>query len=91
MKGFDKFEVGRQKLAVKGDVYHLNKLEDLAGKYHKADPAGFTFIKGEKDLVLENEKGVVMNVKGKEHGLALDLTKDNLTIKTSNINRSFQA
>ena len=81
VKGFDKFEVGREKLAVKGDVYHLKKLDDLAGKYHKADPAGMTFIQGTKDLVIENDKGVVINLKGKEHGLALDLTRDNLTIK----------
>ena len=81
VKGFEKFAVGREKLAVKGDVYHLKNLDDLAGKYHKADPAGLTFIKDTKDLVIENDKGVVINVKGKEHGLALDLTKDNLTIK----------
>ncbi len=81
VKGFEKFAVGREKLAVKGDVYHLKKLDDMAGKYRKADPAGFTFIKGQKDLVIQNDKGVVINIKGKEHGLKLDLVKDGLTIK----------
>ena len=81
VKGFKKFALGREKLDVNGDVYNLKQLSDLAGKYKKAEPAGLTFIKGEKDLVIQNEKGVVINVKGKEYGLQLDLTKDGLTIK----------
>ena len=82
VKGFDKFAVGREKVDVKGDVYHLTKLDDLAGEYRKAEPGGLTFIKeAEKDLVVQNEKGVVINFHVKEHGLGLDLSKDALTIK----------
>jgi hypothetical protein len=81
VKGFEKLAVGREKMDVNGDVYHLNQLSDLAGKYKKADPAGLTFIKVKRDLVIQNEKGVVINLKGKEHGLQLDLVKDGLTIK----------
>jgi hypothetical protein len=81
VKGFEKFSVGREKTRVNGDVYHLKKLEDLAGKYRKADPAGITFIAKPKGLVIQNEKGVVIDLAGKEHGLNLDLTKDGMTIK----------
>lgn len=81
VKGFEKFAVGREKLRVNGDVYHLNKLDDLAGKYRKADPAGITFIGKPKGLVIQNDKGVVIDFAGKEHGLQLDLIKDGLTIK----------
>jgi hypothetical protein len=62
-------------------VYHIKNLADLAGTYKKADPAGFTFIKNKKDLVIQNEKGVVIDLKGAEHGLKLDLVKDGLKIK----------
>lgn len=81
IKGFEKFAVGREKLSVNGDVYHLTKLSDLAGKYQKAEPAGFTFISKPKGLVIKNDKGVVIDLAGKKHGLALDLTKSGLTIK----------
>jgi hypothetical protein len=81
IKGFDKFSVGREKTSVKGEVYHLTKLDDLAGLYRKADPAGFTFIKNKKDLVIQNDKGVVIDLKGHEVGMKLDLVKDGLHIK----------
>jgi hypothetical protein len=81
VKGFTTFAVGREKTDVNGDVYNLKQLSDLAGKYKKANPAGLTFIGGPTDLVLQNEKGVVINLKGKEHGLNLNLTDDGLNIK----------
>jgi len=81
VKGFEKLALGREKMDVNGDVYNLKQLSDLAGKYKKAEPAGLTFIKGNVDLAIRNDKGVVINFKGKEHGLQLDLTKDGLTIK----------
>jgi hypothetical protein len=81
IKGFEKFAVGRKKRSLNGDVYRLKQLSDLAGKYRKADPAGITFIAKPKGLVIQNEKGVIIDLAGKEHGLALDLTKDGLTIK----------
>jgi hypothetical protein len=81
IKGFEKFAVGREKTSLNGDVYRLQKLEDLAGKYRKADPAGITFIAKPKGLVIQNDKGVVIDLAGKERGLAVDLTKEGLTIK----------
>ncbi len=81
VKGFEKIAVGREKVSVKGQVYHLKNLDDLAGHYDKANPAGLTFIKGKKGLVIQNDKGVVINLKGHEAGLALDLTTEGLNIK----------
>jgi hypothetical protein len=80
VKGFDKLALGMQKVSVNGDVYNLTKLSDLEGKYKKAEPAGITFIKGKKDLVIQNGKGVTINVKGKEKGLSLNVVKEGLTI-----------
>ena len=81
VKGFEKLAVGMEKLSVNGDVYKLTKLSDLEGKYRKAEPAGLTFIEGEKDLVIQNKKGVTINLKAKEKGLSLDVVKEGLVIK----------
>jgi hypothetical protein len=81
VKGFEKFAVGRKKMRVNGDVYRLKDLSDLAGTYRKAEPAGFTFIAHPKGLVIENDKGVVIDLEGKVHGLALDIAKEGLHIK----------
>ena len=81
VKGFEKFAVGREKVRVNGDVYRLKNLSDLAGTYRKAEPGGFTFIAHPKGLVIQNEKGVIIDFEGKVHGLELDLAKDNLHIK----------
>jgi hypothetical protein len=81
IQGFEKFAVGREKLAVNGDVYRLKQLSDLAGKYRKADPAGITFIAKPKGLVIQNDKGVVIDLAGKERGLQLEVGKDGVKIK----------
>jgi hypothetical protein len=81
VKGFEKLSVGRKKMRVNGDVYRLNQLSDLAGKYRKAEPAGFTFIAHPKGMVIQNDKGVVIDLEGKVHGLQLDIGKEGLTIK----------
>jgi hypothetical protein len=81
VKGFEKFAVGREKVRVNGDVYRLKNLSDLAGKYRKAEPGGFTFIAHPKGLVIQNDKGVIIDLEGKVHGLQMDLAKDGLHIK----------
>jgi hypothetical protein len=80
VKGFEVATVGREKLSVEGTVYHLNKLSDLNGKYHKAEPAGLTFISEPIDMAVQNDKGVTINVKGKQKGISVDLIKQGLTI-----------
>jgi hypothetical protein len=80
VKGFEVASVGREKLSVGGTVYHLNKLSDLNGKYHQAEASGLSFISEPIEMAVQNDKGVVINVKGKQKGLALDLTKGGLTI-----------
>lgn len=81
MRGLKLLTVGIKKVSLGGDVYKLKAVNDLAGKYQKADPAGITFIVGEKGLVVNNDKGVVLNIKGTKKGLELDLVKGGLTIE----------
>lgn len=81
IRGLKVLTVGARKLSAKGDVYDLKAAADLAGTYKKADPAGFTFIKGEKGLVATNDKGVVLNLQSVQKGLELDLVKEGLSIE----------
>ncbi len=58
---------------IKGDVFHLNRVEDITGNY-KAFQAGAAAIVGaRKYWELKNEKGVVLRLKGREAGLELAL------------------
>ena len=81
VRGLKVLSVGIRTLELNGDVYNLKNLTDLAGTYHKADPAGITFIVGEKGLVIRNSKGVTVNLKGLKKGLNIDLVKEGLTIQ----------
>jgi hypothetical protein len=81
VRGLKVLSVGVRKLSVGGDVYNLKSLNDLAGTYQKADPAGLTFIVGEKGMVIRNDKGVTINFAGLQKGLNLDLVKEGLTLQ----------
>jgi hypothetical protein len=81
VRGLKVLSVGLRTLELNGDVYNLKNLTDLAGTYKKADPAGITFIVGEKGLVIRNSKGVTINIKGLQKGLNVDLVQEGLTIQ----------
>jgi len=81
VRGLKVLSVGYREMSLGGDVYNLKNVLDLAGTYQKADPAGLTFIVGEKGLVIRNDKGVTINIKGKEYGVNLDLVQEGLTIQ----------
>jgi hypothetical protein len=88
---------GVRTFAAIGDVYNLKSATDLAGTYHKAAPTGITFTPGETGLVVENSKGVVINLRVvkkrlvgvmrtigeglKKEGVPLDLMPEGLTIQ----------
>ena len=58
---------------IKGEVFHLTKVEDISGNY-KAFQAGAAVIVGaRKYWDLKNEKGVLLRLKGGEKGLELAL------------------
>jgi hypothetical protein len=97
IKGLQSAIVGVRNISAKGDVYNLKAASDLAGTYHKADPAVSTSIVGEKSLVIQNSKGVVINIRVvkqrlvgvmrtigeffQREGVPLDLVPEGLTIK----------
>jgi hypothetical protein len=73
--------VGLKKASANGDVYKLTNAADLAGTYKEASRAGLTFIKGTKGIIVQNEKGVVINVQSTAKGLSLGLIEGGLTIE----------
>jgi hypothetical protein len=96
MKGLKPSIPGVRRLSGLGDVYNLKAAPDLAGTYHKATPAGSTSIDGEKVLVIQNDKGVVIKMRVvqkrlvgvmrtigeviKKEGVPLDLVPEGLII-----------
>ncbi len=63
MKGLRPSIVGVRSLSIEGEVYNLEAAPDLAGNYQKADSAVSTSMVGEKGLMVQNDKGVVINIR----------------------------
>ena len=81
VRGLKVMSVGIRRLSLRGDVYNLNNINDLSGTYQKADPAGLTFIVGERGLVIRNDRGVTINLVARQKGLNLDLVQEGLTFQ----------
>ena len=71
---------GVAKTDLSGDVYNLTKPEDIEGDY-SAGAASAAVIAGGKVWSFENDKGVLIKVKGTEKGLELALDISGMTIK----------
>ena len=72
--------IGYVSLDATGDVYFLDKLEDFAGKYGTA-AIGATAVKGSVVATVENPKGVILRLKAKSSGAALNLGVGGISIK----------
>jgi hypothetical protein len=73
---------GVHKFKLQGDVYNMKDVEDFAGVYGEAE-AGVTFAKmGKGDVVLKNDKGVVLHLKSPgSEGYALDLGVEGVDVR----------
>jgi hypothetical protein len=72
--------VGYSKIEAVGDVYFLDKLEDFSGTYGQS-AIGATAAKGGMVATVENSKGVILRLKAKTTGLALNLGVGGISIK----------
>jgi hypothetical protein len=77
VRGLKVGSVGIRRIALRGDVYNLNNVNDFAGTFRNAPP-GLTFIVGERGLVLQNDRGVTINLVAQQRGLNLDLVPEGL-------------
>jgi hypothetical protein len=71
---------GYSKIEAIGDVYFLDKLEDFSGTYGQS-ALGATAVKGSIVATIENSKGVILRLKAKTTGLALNLGVGGISIK----------
>jgi hypothetical protein len=62
-----------------GRAYHLRRPSDIAGTYGAAG-AGVTFVGGAQVVQLKNEKGVVLELRGKQVGFQASLGLAGMTI-----------
>ncbi len=79
VKGLQVATVGIKRAHVKGDVYNLFSVGQFPGAYAAAE-AGATVIKGEGGLILQNQQGVRLHLKGVEKGLNLSIGPEGFTI-----------
>jgi hypothetical protein len=71
---------GVNKVKLTGDVYDLKNVADFAGVYGVAE-AGVTLGNASKgDMVMRNDKGVILHLKSAAQGIALDLGVEGLKI-----------
>ncbi len=72
---------GATKLKLSGDVYGLSDIADFPGLYGVAEAGAAVAKAGKGDLVMKNDKGVVLHLKAAAQGLALDLGVEGLNIR----------
>lgn len=74
--------IGVSKAELIGNVYNLKQASDIEGTY-TAGQASAALAGGEKQAVMNNSKGVQIDVKGKQIGveLALDLNGMSISLK----------
>jgi hypothetical protein len=77
--GLSAVGVGYASISAKGDVYNLKTPSDLAGTYAVAE-AGAAVYKGPTGQLMRNDKGVVINMKAEQKGVAVTLGAQGLTI-----------
>ena len=81
VRGLKLGAMGIRRISLRGYLYNLNNVKDLAGTCQKADSAGITFITGERGLVIRNDQGVTINLVAQKKGLNLDLVQEGLTFQ----------
>jgi hypothetical protein len=77
--GLEVGDLGVAHLHAEGLVFHLNHLQDFAGKYY-AGSMGVAIVGGESAALLKNQHGVTMQLETKEKGLRFNIAASGLRI-----------
>jgi len=80
VKGLSFGEVGAAKITATGQVYHLARLDDLNGNY-TAVSAGVAVGGGGEGTTMENQNGVVINLRGTTQGVDVNVSIDGFSLK----------
>jgi hypothetical protein len=79
VEGVSVGEVGVTKAEATGNVFSLKNVEDFSGIYRAAG-AGGTAVKGGEATALQNEKGVVIELKSATKGASLKFALEGLKL-----------
>ena len=79
VEGLSVGEVGVTKAEASGNVFTLKKVEDFSGIYRAAGVGG-TAVKGGEATALQNENGVVIELKSATKGASLKLALEGLKL-----------
>ena len=70
---------GASKADLVGRVYNLRRPSDVAGTYGQVE-AGYAVVGGRKAARLKNEKGVILELRGRQVGLEFNLDLSGMVI-----------
>jgi hypothetical protein len=72
VEGLSVVDLGVSEIKTTGEVFNLKNVADFSGTYAAAE-IGAAVVKGENDVIMKNEKGVVLRLHGTQKGARLTL------------------
>jgi hypothetical protein len=78
--GLSMVDVGYSSIETPGQVYRLTDPKDFTGNY-LAGTAGAALVKGPSEVTMQNDKGVVIQLKSRQEGARFTLAPEGLIIK----------
>jgi hypothetical protein len=82
LKGLSAGQIGASTITAAGEVYHLASVKDLDGNYTSVS-AGVALAGGGTGTAMQNQKGVVINLRGTTEGVDLRLSVDGVSVKVA--------
>ena len=82
MHGVSLAQAGASNIEATGEVYHLNRLQDVSGNYAAAS-AGAAVVDGHTETTMKNQNGVVIKLHARTEGIDLRLAVDGVSVKLS--------
>ena len=80
MQGLSLAQAGASKIEATGEVYNLNRLQDISGNYAAAS-AGAAVVDGHTETTMKNQNGVMIKLHAKTEGVDLRLSVDGVSLK----------
>jgi hypothetical protein len=80
LQGVNVAQVGASTITAAGEVYHLARLQDVAGNYAAAS-AGAAVAGGGTETTMKNQNGVVIKLHTTAKGVDLRLSVDGVSLK----------
>lgn len=81
--GLTVVDLGISSVTSTGEVFHLKKLSDFSGNY-VAGQAGIAIAGGANEVIMRNEHGVILRLRGTEQGVKLTLGPQGVKITLKN-------